>query len=161
MKLRFVASNTIVSRLIIARESIAMPFTPSHVEAVSRDGKSYVGAHIEDGIRSRPIGYDAATMTHELILDLRDAPGIVPLGDAVFHDYTEAHIGEPYDWKSIIDFALPENEHQKDHAICSAFMVLALRKCEFFRWPLAAPAHLISPRDLLLILSAQMEVPGI
>lgn len=158
MKLRFVASNTIVSRLIIARESIAMPFTPSHVEAVSRDGTSYVGAHIEDGIRSRPIGYDAKDMTHELILDLGEP---LPGQEDMFHDYTEAHIGEPYDWKSIIDFALPENEHQKDHAICSAFMVLALRKCSYFLWPLAAPAHLISPRDLLLILSAEMEVPGI
>jgi hypothetical protein len=38
---------------------------------------------------------------------------------------------------------------------------LALRACNWFRWPLAAPAHLISPRDLLLIVSGQMEVPGI
>ena len=37
----------------------AKPFTPSHAEAVSHDGKSYIGAHLSGGIQARPVGYDA------------------------------------------------------------------------------------------------------
>jgi hypothetical protein len=155
MKLRFVQGNSIVSQAIVARENVAMPFTPSHVEAVSRDGKSYIGAHIEDGIRSRPIGYDIDTMAHELILDL----GIE--GDAAAFAYMESKIGEPYDWHGILDFILPSNFHAPDHAFCSAFMALTLRKKGFFEWPLASPAHMISPRDLLLIISGRLAIPGV
>lgn len=156
MKLRFVqGKDSIVSFDIIARENVAMPFTPSHVEALSRDGKSYIGAHMDTGIQARPVGYDLATTEHELLLDLGDA------GDDAFFAYCESKIGAPYDWTAIVDFVLPVNWHLFNHLICSAFMTLALRKKGYFRYPLAAPAHMINPRDLLLIISGQMEIPGI
>jgi hypothetical protein len=159
MRLRFVEETKWISRFIALRESVAMPFTPSHVEAVSEDGKSYIGAHFIDGIKARPVGYDQATVSHELVLDL--TPFAKSQWDRQFHDYVISKIGEPYDWKSILDFVLPTDAHQFDHAICSAFMVLALRKCGWFAWPVAKPGHMISPADLLLLVSARIAVPGI
>lgn len=157
MILRFVQGRSFISRAIVAQSKTAMPFTPSHVETVSEDGASYIGAHIEGGIQARPVGYDQADTLHELLLPLA-ATGEQ---DRVFWDFMVSKIGEPYDWHAIIGFILPRHEHTANTAICSAISALGLRKCEWFRWPLAAPAHLISPRDLLLTISGQMEIPGI
>lgn len=154
--IRFVqGARSLVSWDIEARENVAMPITPSHTEMLSRDGKSYIGAHIEGGIQARPVGYDAATMKAELLLDLG------PEDDDAAYSYMESKIGEPYDWASIIDFLLPVNWHLQNHVICSAFMTLTLRKKLFFPWPIAVPAHMVSPRDLLAMISAKMQVPGI
>jgi hypothetical protein len=64
---------------------------------------------------------------------------------------------------AILGFLVPAHHHAPNHAICSALITLALRAkgCEWFPFPLASPAHLVNPRDLLLILSAQMRIPGI
>lgn len=157
MKVRFCRQrNSLVSAAIVGRENIAMPFTPSHVEALSEDGTGYYGAHVDGGVRLRPIGYDATTLYHELILDLGDSPD-----DAKAFAYMKSKLGQPYDWTSIIDFLLPENWHQMNHLICSAFMALTLRARGYFPYPLAVPAHMISPRDLLLVLSARENIPGI
>lgn len=157
MILRFVQGSEFASRLIIAQEKTALPFTPSHVEALTPDGQFYLGAHIDGGVMKRPIGYDKDTTVHELLLTL-DATAEQ---DAAFHTYLESHIGEKYDWRAIIGFVLPEHEHIPEHTICSALITGGLRACNWFKWPLAAPWHLIDPRDLLLMLSSQMAIPGI
>jgi hypothetical protein len=54
-----VAGTDFVSDLIRLQGGEAKPFTPSHAEAVSQDGKSYIGAHLSGGIQARPVGYDA------------------------------------------------------------------------------------------------------
>ncbi len=154
MILRFVQGTAFTSKLIVAQEKTAMPFTPSHVEAAMPDG-NYLGAHFDGGVQSRKPGYDAAEMAHELFLTL-DA---TPAQDLIFDHFLEGHIGEPYDWRAILGFILPEHEHIPGHAICSALITLALRECKWFQWPLAAPAHLIDPRDLLLMISARQQVP--
>lgn len=155
--IRFVQGKTdsLVSFDIEARENVAMPITPSHTEMLSRDGKSYIGAHIDGGIQARPVGYDASSMKAEVLIDLG------PEGDDAAFAYMESKIGEPYDWKSIVDFLLPINWHQYNHVICSAFMALTLRKKSFFPYRLAVPAHMISPRDLLLTISGRMQIPGV
>lgn len=154
--LRFVeGDHSFISWDIEARANVTMPLIPSHTEMLSRDRKSFIGAHIDGGIQARPIGYDAGKFKSELLLDLG------PEGDAAAYAYMESKIGEPYDWHSIIDFLLPINWHEYNHVICSAFMTLTLRKKLFFPKPVAAPAHMISPRDLLLMVSAVIEVPGI
>jgi hypothetical protein len=160
MKLRFVAGNSIISRAIIAAEKLAMPFTPSHVEAVSESGLNYIGSHLGGGMEIRPIDYDAGQFDHELILDL-NASGVMPNQDRTFYEGINAMVGEGYDWPAIFDFVLPKDFHIADHVICSAACTLALRKCEWLKYPVAAPAHLVSPRDLLLMISARMAVPGI
>lgn len=132
-----------------------MPFTPSHVEALTVDGKFYLGAHSDGGVMKRPVGYDKDMTAHELLLTL-DA---TPEQDAAFWKFLESHIGEPYDWSAIFGFVLPEHEHVFEHVICSALMTLGLRACNWFASPLAAPAHLIDPRDLLLLISGRTTVP--
>lgn len=159
MILRFVQGCSFTSLAIMAQEKTAMPFTPSHVEALTPDGGFYIGAHIDGGVQKRPVGYDTADAVHELLLKL-DA---TPEQDAAFYAFLEKHLGEPYDWRAIIGFLIPAHEHVADHAICSALITLALRAPDapWFKWRLASPAHLINPRDLLLMLSSHMQIPGI
>jgi hypothetical protein len=165
MIIRFVQGTDVTSKLIVAQEKTAMPFTPSHAEALTPDGSAFIGAHIDGGVMKRPVGYDLSTTAidpttgkkRELLLRLEATAA----QDAAFYAFLESHIGEPYDWRAILGFILPDHEHIPDHAICSALVTLALRAkgCEWFEWSLAAPAHLVDPRDLLLLISGRMAVP--
>lgn len=157
MILRFVQGSSIISKAIVLQSKTAMPFTPSHVETVSEDRLTYIGAHMKEGIQARPVGYDKDQTVHELMLPLDSTPA----QDRLFWDFMQSKIGEPYDWHAIIGFVIPEHFHTQNTAICSAISALALRHCGWFASKLAAPAHLINPRDLLLMLSARMEIPGI
>jgi hypothetical protein len=154
--LRFVTADDPLSRLIRTQAGISMPFTPSHVEALSRDGKSYIGQHVDGGMLARPIGYDAAESGRKEKLVLLPCD---PAQAEEFHDYCESKIGQPYDWKSVISFLAPDiNLHDFNHLICSAIMTAALRACGYFPMPLTVPFHHISPRDLMLILSSHVQI---
>jgi hypothetical protein len=153
--IRFVQGSELSSKLIVAQEKVAMPFTPSHVEILTADGKYYLGSMLDGGVKRRPVGYDAGTITHELLLPLDTTTE----QETAAWAWAETKIGEPYDSVAIFGFVIPIHEHTLYHAICSAFVALFLRACEWFQWPLAAPAHLIDPRDLLLVISGRMHVP--
>jgi hypothetical protein len=149
IRLRFVHGNAISSGLIELRSGMCSPFPPSHVEAVYMD--KYIGQHMDGGMQSRDPGYDKAAPVDEFFVDLpcssdqrRD-----------FYKYVVDSIGEPYDWEAIFGFALsPQlHFHLADHSICSAKMFLGLRKVSWFQSPVAVPAHVINPRDLLLMIS--------
>src|SRR5579859_5137381 len=151
IRIRFVTCNDEVSRLIRLQAGICVPFTPSHVECVSQDGKSYIGQHFDGGMQARPAGYDAALLKSEKIVDL----DVAATQEASFYAFVNEKIGQPYDWKSIISFIDPAwNLHELNHLICSAMMTAALRACGFFPIPLTVPFHHISPRDLFLVLSS-------
>lgn len=154
IRLRFVAGRDDVSLAIILRSQVAMPFTPSHVECVMPDGK-YAGQHFHGGMAARDPGYDKAYLSHELFVELPAS------GEqcAAFYAGAAASLGQPYDWQAILGYVVPGHFHDINHAICSAKMLLLLRACGFLRWPVAVPAHLVSPRDLLLMLSAIVEIP--
>lgn len=155
IRLRFVTGNDPLSALIRFQAGVCMPFTPSHVEAVSSDGKSYIGQHFDGGMQARPIGYDAKDLMFEAFVDL-PCPATQ---ESDFNAFVERKIGEPYDWKSILSFVDPQtNLHELNHLICSAMMVAALRACGFFTWPLTVPFHHISPRDLFLMLSSHVQI---
>ena len=146
-----------------------MPFAPSHVEILSRDGKSYFGSMLDGGVQYRPLGYDTGRVAtdpktgklRELLLPLPTTPE----QEVVSWAWAESKIGEPYDSAAIFGFVIPFHEHTVDHVICSACVTLFLRvepkapAKAWFPYPLAAPAHLIDPRDLLLVLSAVAYVP--
>jgi hypothetical protein len=154
IKLRFVDGGSFVSDLIELREGTCMPINPSHVECV--DGDLYIGQHMDGGMQARKKGYDEP-FRGELFVDL-------PCTDeqrAAFYKWVYDSINEPYDWQAIIGFAIQGHHHVKFHAICSAKMFLGLRHINWFpsRVPLCVPAHCIDPRDLLLIISAIVEVP--
>jgi hypothetical protein len=157
IRLRFVTATGQLSALIRAQAGICMPFTPSHVEALSQDGKSYIGQHYDGGMQARPVGYDADTMMHEKLVELP----CTPEQEAAFYAFVNSKIGQPYDWKSIISFVDPAlNLHELNHLICSAIMTAGLRAkgCEYFPMPLTVPFHHISPRDLFLILSSHVQI---
>jgi hypothetical protein len=152
IRLRFVTCRDSISEGIRLREN----FWASHVEAVTPQGQ-YLGAHADGGVAARAVGYDAAVLQREQFVDLAEtAPGQA----AEFYAFLGRHIGEPYDFKSILGFLVPDiAAHQPQHIICSALQALALRQCEWFATPLVEPAHKISPRDLLLIISGRLPVP--
>jgi hypothetical protein len=152
IRLRFVTCHDEISAGIRLREN----FWASHVEAVTPQGK-YLGAHCDGGVQARAVGYDARTLQQELFVDLAEtAPGQAD----EFYAFLNRHIGEPYDFKSILGFLIPEvSAHQPQHIICSALQALALRQCEWFATPLIEPAHKITPRDLLLIISGRIAIP--
>jgi len=162
IKIRFVRSKGWTSDAIALREKTCMPFTPSHTECVTPAGK-WLGQHMDGGMQAREAGYDAADVA--IMPDGRRCEIIVSLSvtqaqaDA-FYAAAEASIGQPYDWKAIIGFGVTFRQHEKFHAICSAKMLLLLRTkgCEYFRWPLTVPAHLVDPRDLMLILSSHVQI---
>jgi hypothetical protein len=155
--LRFCTDDSTTSALIKLQAGVCMPFTPVHVEALSRDGAHYIGQHLNGGMQARPIGYD------------KDEPGrrdeLVTISCSEdeykqFHNYCEKHIGDSYDWKAIVSFIdLMDDIHTPRASICSAIMTLALRASNIFPWPLTVPAHHISPRDLFLIMSTHVEIP--
>lgn len=163
IRIRFVTAGDPLSRLIRFQAGVSMPFTPSHTEALSQDGKSYIGAHYDGGVMARPVGYDAAGLMtlpdgtkSERIVDLP----CTPEQEAAFYAFVQSKVGEPYDWKSIFGFVAPDlHTHLLDHIICSAFMAAALRSAKIFPWPMTVPFHHITPRDLLLILSTHVEIP--
>lgn len=164
IRLRFITGSSMLSRLIRTQAGVSMPFTPSHTEAVSQDGKFYIGAHVDGGIQARPVGYDAGDLL--TLPDGRKSELIVSLPcsgaqEQAFYAFANSKIGKPYDWESIFSFAAPDiNLHALDHLICSAFMTAALRAkgCEYFPMPLTVPFHHITPRDLLLILSSHVKI---
>lgn len=138
-----------------------MPFSPSHVECVTPDGK-WLGQHGFGGMQARDAGYDHGEV--EILPDGRRCDIIVSLPVSpeqhdAFYAAATAAIGEPYDWSAILTYAIPGHHHSKFHAICSAKMFLLLRGIDYFRWPVVVPAHEIDPRDLLLILSTHVEIP--
>jgi hypothetical protein len=167
IRLRFVTCRDPISDGIRLRES----FWASHVEAVTPAGK-YLGAHADGGVQARAPGYDKAILMRELFVDLPNlaprfasgSPFIAPEPDTQadeFYAFLERHIGEPYDLESILGFLVPDvSAQQPQHIICSALQTLALRQCRWFATPLAEPAHKISPRDLLLMISGRVPVPA-
>jgi hypothetical protein len=151
MKLRFVDGGTVLSGLIKAREGVCYPFTPSHVEIVVAEG--YLGAVEQlmgaSGVAIRPVGYDARFKQEAFVtVKLPDEAGA--------EAWARSKIGTPYDWAALFDFVLPINVNEARHLICSAFALLALRTGKLWTpHQIAVPAHGISPRDLLLVLSSQ------
>jgi hypothetical protein len=154
MRLRFVTCNDPLSKMIRDREGEGTPFTPSHVELVVAEG--YLGAHYDGGVQIRPVGYDKALLLNELFVT-------VPLttdGDAAAEKYARGKIDAPYDWAAILDFVLPTDLHLEDHVICSAFMTLTAEAGSAFAYPLAKPAHAVSPLDLMFWFSGRNLVHG-
>jgi len=149
--LRFVTGSSLSSKLIRLQAGVSMPFTPSHVEALTPDGRDCVGAHIDLGVAARPVGYDVDTLL--TLPDGSKSERLVHLPcsdeqESKFYGFVHSKIGTAYDHKAIFGFVDPGHHHDVDHIICSAFMVWALRTCGYFPMPLTVPFHHISPRDL-------------
>lgn len=147
-RIRFVEDTAVSSRLIEAREDTTYPLIPSHTELVLPEG--YLGALLSGGVQVRPVGYDRG-FSKELFVD-------VPCDAACAEAYARSKIGSRYDWVSILDFVVPLALHTPGSFICSALMVQTLTSGAAFAGSLAKPAYLISPADLLLVLSGMVKV---
>lgn len=162
--LRFVTGNDPTSDLIRVQGGTSMPFIPSHVECVSQDGKSWIGQHMQGGMESRPVGYDADSLITLLDGTMSQLFVRLPCTDeqeTAFYGYVHDKIGMLYDWVSILGFVLTEvHLHTVGSLICSAIMSAALRTkgCEWFPMPLTKPFHKISPDALLLMLSSHVQI---
>lgn len=152
--LRFVQRKDLGGWLIMLREQTCMPFIPTHVECVTPAGM-YLGERRDGGMRARDPSYDKGLFSQQAFVKLPCGPTVV----ASFYAYMSASLREPYDWKAILGFAVPWHAHLRNHAICSAKVLLGLRAANYFRWPITVPAHLVSPRDLMMILSTHVEIP--
>jgi hypothetical protein len=156
IRLRFVDGGELSSNLIELREGTCMPICPSHVECVDPQTGKYIGQHMDGGMQARDPGYDAP-FRGETFVNL----GCSPDQEAKFYEAARASIGQPYDWKAILGFAIPGHFHTKFEAICSAKMFLLLRDvADWFpsHCPVCVPAHCIDPRDLLLMISVVTKV---
>ena len=164
IRISFVTHDDPVSAIIRAQAGTSMPFTPSHAEALSPDGKTYIGAYGFGGIMERPLDYENSYKTYHLP-DGRPARVTVALPatdvqEADFYRFLRSKIGEGYDWLGIIGEALTEvHLHTPDHIFCSAFMTAGLRHINYFPWPLTKPFHKITPDALFLLLSSHVEIP--
>ena len=150
ISLRFVHCPDVIGTAILLQTGGRF----SHVEAVTPQGR-YLGAHIGGGVLARPADYDKGLWSRQLFVDLPADEEMT----AKFHHYLNAVIGEPYDAAAILGFAFHVDIHSQHHTICSALQALALRGAGWFATPLAVPAHEISPRDLLLIISGRLPIP--
>jgi hypothetical protein len=145
IRLRFTNSSTGIFAKLIRWRTMG---DVSHVEAVLPDGR-IIAALAGEGVVAKPANYDT-TSTSQIIVDIIGWPGEV----AAWIRYLESRLGRPYDWETIAGLALHTGWRMKGGMICSMLQALALREAHVFDRPLSEPAHEITPRDLLLILSA-------
>lgn len=159
--IRFVTCDEISSIAIREQAKLAfgvsMPFIPSHTEALSRIGDGWTGQHIDGGCMKRPLDY------YNAFPNPQEKRVLIPATDAefaAFHDYLEARIGDPYDWRAILGFVLPDiGGHKPGGEICSALMTMCARAANNpFKFPLTVPAHHISPCLLMLLYSSHLQI---
>jgi hypothetical protein len=160
--LRFVRNKGWKYSVVAWRGLIAMPFTPTHVEAVTKAG-TCLGQHSE-GMKEFPLGYDRGNVwvladgrPAELFVDLPATQAQVDL----FYDFMYAAVAahEPYDWSAPWTFLVGGHHHKRFASMCSPKVFLGLRHCGWFKWPVTLPAHEIDPSTLMLILSTHVEIP--
>ncbi len=119
----------------------------SHAECVLPDGS--IIAALSQGVRNVSGDYDK-TSTSQILVDV-----LMPSDDHKrWVAYLWSRVGRPYDWDAIYGEALHLNWRRHGGMICSMLVALSLRESHTFKSRLSEPAHEISPRDLLLMLSA-------
>jgi hypothetical protein len=143
-RVRAVTSNDFIADII----EIGTRAHFDHIETVLPDG-SIIAAHAAGGVRHQPADYDTSSMAQQFI-DIPMSPDML----AKWVAYLESRVGCAYDFGAILDFILDVDEHVDVAYICSALTILSLRDIGVIPNPLSEPAHKISPRDVVLILSS-------
>jgi hypothetical protein len=141
--LQFAGSNDVESDLI----KIFSRGWCSHVDAVMADG-TLLGARLSGGVAIRPASYASWPRVQRVHLDTTPE-----IADA-FYAALVSQVGKPYDVTAIAAFALGRSWQSPDKWFCSELQAWALTNAGFFRHPLAATDSTITPRDLLLVVSA-------
>jgi hypothetical protein len=114
LETRFIFDSDLVSRLIGWQTDSLW----CHTEGLSRDGKSWVGAHAGSGVQARPLDY---------CKPLRERRYRVPVTEEQYEramKFQESKIGTPYNLIDIIGLALHKRIGASEHEmICSAFEI--------------------------------------
>jgi hypothetical protein len=142
LTIRFINEPGLASRLI----SWATDSLFCHTEGLSRDGRSWVGAHAGTGVQARPLNWCTPT---------RERRYAIPVDDYLYDKATafmESKIGEPYDYADIVGLALHARLGASDHEIiCSTFMLQWLNAAGIWALNVTEPfAYLITPETLHL-----------
>jgi hypothetical protein len=109
-----------------------------HCEALSRDGKSWTGAHAGTGVQARPLDW---------IKPIRERTYAIPVPQKAFnaaHDRLESQIGMPYDYLGILGLAIHRRIHNKKARDCSNLMT------DFMQHGGLEPLNTLSGYDYLI-----------
>jgi hypothetical protein len=120
--LRFINEADLVSRLIDwTTRSIFC-----HVEALSRDGSHWIGAHARTGVEARPLDWVRPS------LERRYALPVPPAAYEQAMAWLESKLGTPYDYADIAGLALGERRFEDTRAVdCSALMMGFLQQAGY------------------------------
>jgi hypothetical protein len=128
----------------------------THVDTVIYDQddnqEKLLGARMKGGVSIRPLNYNKFKRIERVTLPVTQRQY-----DA-YHDFLFAQIGKPYDDTAILGFAFGRDWRADGHWMCSEMESSALEHCKFFPFPLAQPANRITPTDLLLAISARVDL---
>jgi hypothetical protein len=128
----------------------------SHVDSVLPDGtllgaRSDVMSGAPAGVQVRPAGYVNADKVYRLDLPATDAQA------SAFYDFMKAQIGKPYNKIGILAFTVNAAWTSVGAYFCSQLVTAALQECGWLK-ELSEPPNKVDPDDLLLILSALVDV---
>lgn len=132
----------------------------AHVDAALDDGTllgARVGEYDNDGttipagVQIRPASYLNGIERLQVHI-----PVSQPIHDK-FYDFCFAQIGKHYDTTAIVGFVSGRDWQEPDSWFCSELIAAALVESGYWH-TLSAPANKIAPDDLLLVLSAFVEI---
>lgn len=130
----------------------------SHVDAVLPDGR-LIGARSDKrpvpGVQRREPGYAPFSRVFRVSLPT------VYHQDNNFWQFLNQQIGKPYDKTAIMAFAVDRDWRDPSAWFCSELIAAALEACSWFPFALARGVNKIAPDDLLLAISARMDVNGV
>lgn len=114
LTIRFINEPGIVSKLIDWNTDSLW----CHTEALSRDGKSWIGAHAGTGVQARSLDW-CKKPTRER----RYATPVTDMQHETAMSWLESKIGTPYDYADIAGLSLHVRTGASEHEIiCSALM---------------------------------------
>lgn len=128
----------------------------AHVDSVMPDGL-LLGAR-NDVMAGFPVGVQLRAPDYQQDYTLKRVT--VPCTDAqqkAYYDFVLAQVGKAYDQKAIAAFVVGRDWRTPDSWFCSELCAAALEESGVVP-PLSAPSNKIAPDDLLLVLSALVDV---
>ena len=150
--MQFAGSSSLTSRLIAWYDHGDF----AHVDTVLPDG-TLLGARDDvmdgcpAGVQIRPAGYQQGYTIKRVSLPCTDAQ------QAAYYSFVTAQIGKKYDETAIAAFMVGRDWRSPDSWFCSELCAAALEESGVVP-ALSAPCSKVAPDDLLLVLSALVQV---
>lgn len=146
----YVTSGGWTSRLIEWRSAGG----PSHATTLVEPGW-VIDARLQGGVQRRPISYLEGSQVLWLRIPAEDAAVAACIA------FLKAQVGKPYDWRDIVDFAVPGRFQtpwrNTSSWICSELQIAAEETGILPK--LIVPANRITPQDALIANSARGALP--